>query len=244
MRSPCPRWCCLAIGLVSLPAIAQPVDGDAGLGSVGEVEPSAQKTDDVARHARPHRVIDEEPVRFVLGARLGVGLPVRLTLDGGDLWPRAHWASLNTPIQLDFGARLGFGLVLGGSFQLAPHHPSVVSESALSFRLGLQADFRFVNGRNRLVPWLGGAVGWEWLTARDGTSLARDYLLSGPTGTLQGGFDIRLGKHRQSGAWTLGPYLAVQITHFLWAWSMWPLPSAELATHALIIFGVRSSVTF
>lgn len=185
---------------------------------------------------------------FVLGARLGLAIPGGRAARGTE--NIGYAVPVAVPFQLDLAGRLSFGLGFGGYFQLAPggtdHCPADATCSALSMRLGLQAEYRFLQGR-RVMPWVGAGVGLEWLFLRleAGGQESRSYY-SGPEGVLQGGVDFRLGRR-----WAIGPYLALHVAEYSRRRFETPLgtqdetiPSGERATHTWTVLGVRSSVTF
>ena len=186
---------------------------------------------------------------FVLGARLGLAFP------GGKIDRAAsegisYAVPVAVPFELDVGGRFSFGLGLGGYFQLAPaatdHCPAGHTCSALSFRLGVQGEYRFRNGE-RVMPWVGAGFGWEFFALEEKaggqTTTATAW---GPEGNVQGGVDFRLGRR-----WAIGPYLALHFARFDKEKVDGPagnqtvtVPSGERATHTWTIVGVRSSVTF
>jgi hypothetical protein len=247
----------LVVALVlSLPSFAQTGEpSDAGTGEWNPPEDSRKPQSNVDLDSLVDRwrhraaAADDLPPKlagFLLGVRLGLAIPLG-KMASGNTWPISHWVPLNVPIQLDFGGRLGSGLGIGGYFQFAPHATANCPSGncyALSFRVGLQAEFRFLNEEGPMMPWVGAALGWEWLKAWEEAHLfGGEYLLSGPELVLQGGVDFRLGRR-----WALGPYLAVHVSQYYWSGSTLsssgPLPSSDFTTHAWIILGVRSSVTF
>jgi len=195
---------------------------------------------------------DREPPKlggFVLGGRLGFAFPEG-KIDRGAQKGISSAVPLAIPLELDLGGRFPFGLAVGAYFQLAPGAtdcPSNETCEALYSRLGVQMEYRFLNGQ-RVMPWVGGGLGWEWFSFREEAPgvAAATVTATGPELSLQGGVDFRLGRR-----WAIGPYLTLAFGRFdreelksSFGNASATVPSGDRTTHTWIHLGVRSSVTF
>jgi len=143
---------------------------------------------------------------FDLGVRLGYAIPF------GDVFQNAGLAdglSGAIPFVLEAGYRFNPNVTAGLLFQYAFGQPKNCPDScsASIVRFGAEAIYSFRTG-NMLDPWLGAAIGYEWLnTSETGTPDAQfsgvEFL------TLQGGADYRMGPQ-----FALGPFLSFSIARY------------------------------
>jgi hypothetical protein len=164
---------------------------------------------------------------FELGARLGYGIPMGEVADDGDL---SDGISGMIPLQLDLGYRVLPELMIGGyvmygfgftgdtisdSCDRLDDIPGVTAScSTHDLRLGIQAQYHFLP-QEKLDPWLGLGVGYEWLTF--GTDIAGGGSESDVSFTargfeflnLQGGLDFEVAD-----SLALGPFLSFSIAQY------------------------------
>lgn len=155
---------------------------------------------------------------------------------------------MQLPLQLDALWREG-RLAAGAYASLALGRVSVAACtdgaecSGSAFRLGAQATWALPPPRGWPAPWIGGGLGWEWISwSRDrlGSETARGF--AGPEAFLQGGAEWSLGARV-----ALGPYALLAIGRYARASVETPVASAssdvgERAFHAWIHLGVRCRV--
>lgn len=185
---------------------------------------------------------------FVLGGRLGVGLPGGEVDGSGEL---AEVVDLAVPLQLDVGYRFTT-IAVGAYLRLGPGKldPLLASDCdavgascrTYDVAFGAQLDVRLSDGNAR--PWLGGYVGAETLRydVRSGGSTAALDARGWELGA-QGGIDFAWG------AMTLGPYAAIGVGRFttgtlLIGGTKIAGDIAEKRTHTWIHAGIRAGFGF
>jgi hypothetical protein len=210
-----------------------------------------------------------EPSGFHLALRTGFGLPLGHYADVRNL-ASFRDSDVNAlgddthgviPVWIDAGYWLDPHILVGAYFMYGLVLPKTASASdplgggcpegldcfALGLRFGVQAQYRFAPG-NATSPWLGLALGYEWISTQiEGelfsTRFEADTTHSGPDLLqLQGGVDFALSE-----VFALGPFAAVSAMQYTSC-------SLELAGeesdceiedggwHGWLVFGVRGSL--
>jgi hypothetical protein len=186
-----------------------------------------------------------------------------------------HFASGQVPVWFDIGARISDKLFVGGYFQYgvvvfsdalerecvdleqrkATADEAVVADCSFhDLRLGAQIQFHFGKPGLRLDPWVGGGVGYEWLSLGmfyQGGGSATDGDLSETLHgfefmNLQSGLDLRM-----SDSTAFGPFVALTLSTYRIARSScdgdcgdwdheWTSIDDEVF-HQWLYFGIRGS---
>lgn len=115
---------------------------------------------------------------FELGARTGYAIPMGKVSDEGTSNKLSDSVSGVIPLQLDVGYRVLPSLMVGGyimygfgitgdaldkSCDLIKASGADASCTSHDVRLGLQAQYHFMPDAS-VDPWIGGGIGYEWLT--------------------------------------------------------------------------------
>ena len=154
--------------------------------------------------------------KFVLGLRLGFGLPLGDAAKDG---PMSDYASGQIPIWVDAGymvtrnimvglyCQFGIGLV---SSKFKDNLPAGVSTSAYDLRFGAQAQYHVMPGQS-MNPWFGLGFGYEL----GGVSASRGGVEESISGSgfeyvnLQGGLDFRVTSYLG-----IGPFVSFSLGEF------------------------------
>jgi hypothetical protein len=168
--------------------------------------------------AVPASAEEQLPVRFEVGARAGIALPIgnaagaSLNSPGTSLADLVAWT---VPLQLDIGARIG-PVFVGGRASYAfgktgSSFEGASARSASDVRVGFEVLWHF--GADRKVdPWAGIGVGYEWLNLSVGASngsVVYATLRGFEWVSLQLGIDFVLGRN-----FRLGPYLESNVAQY------------------------------
>jgi hypothetical protein len=142
-----------------------------------------------------------------LGARIGYGLAMG---DVGGTLAMSEWVEGQVPIQLDalyratpkvaIGAYLSNGLGLAGEVC-----DGAADCSARVTRLGVQVTYSFRG--ERVLPWIGAGIGYEWSTVDDGST--KGTFTGFELLNLQCGGDYKVNEHL-----SVGPYVMLSISQF------------------------------
>lgn len=156
--------------------------------------------------------------KFVLGARLGYGIAMGDAIEDDKL---SDAVSGHIPIWLDLGYMVtpnimvglygayGFG-ILGSDLSDACDLTNVDCSVSM-FRFGLQGQYHF-SPAEKLDPWVGLGIGYEWLmaTAPAGLEATQDVTVRGfEFVNLQGGADFKLAPN-----FGLGPFLSFSLGQY------------------------------
>jgi outer membrane protein W len=189
--------------------------------------------------------------KFVIGARLGYGIPMG---DGSEGEAMSDGLSGQIPIWLDLGymvtpnimvglyGQYGFGL-LSSDMNDACDTQSIDCSASI-VRLGIQGQYH-LSPAEKFDPWLGLGIGYEWATL---SQSAGGVSLSTTTKgfefvNLQGGLDYKL-----SPAFGIGPFLSFSLGQYGSYSSSGGGQSAsgdidKTAIHEWLTFGVRGAFT-
>lgn len=160
-----------------------------------------------------------EPLRIAAGARLGwaaaagdaaKGLPVREFALASQV-PLQLDATLRAWRALDAGAYLSYGI--GGVDRRAIFGlcgGAGADCSGRAWRAGVQARWSFPALRDRLVPWAGVALGWQWASVDlEGPLGASRLSANGLEAGVQGGAAWRVTPRLSA-----GPYLSLSVGRY------------------------------
>ena len=209
---------------------------------------------------------DGEPGRLRLGLRSGFALPYGRFADIRTLatFRDTNVHSLSDdihgaiPIWLDAGYQLTPRLMLGGYAVLGLVLPKVAPAmnplsggcpenfdcSGLGWRLGIQAEYRFLSGP--LQPWVALGLGYEWVHSHIQGQQLNFELASWHSGPeflhVQAGADFRA-----SPSLALGPFLALTAMQYTscsleWMGQSQPCQLDDKAWHGWVSFGARGTL--
>jgi hypothetical protein len=197
-----------------------------------------------------------------IGASVGAGLPIGdvdapRTIFGNTVDdPLSRTVAILVPIGLEVGGHVARSWTLGGSLTIAPAIPGSslgsqctgISCTVLDFRIGFGARYHF-RPEDRLDPWLGAGLGYEWLhvgastqyqsseASASGFELARleaglDWGFRAPTTHADGTVTSR--------AFRFGPFVELTLAQYDWR-TVFPSSSRfdSTARHGWLMFGLR-----
>ena len=144
---------------------------------------------------------------------------------------------------LDLGFRINAYVTVGALVQyafLAVKDSACSSCSGSMTRLGGQVLLRIPVENSRVLPWLGLAAGYEWMSVdgSSGTVGAKGFELA----TLQGGVDLLGGRHA-----SLGPFISFSIGRYDTTTASGDAsvsPMGEKDIHEWLQIGLKGTVTF
>ena len=218
--------------------------------------------------------------KFELGVRTGYAKPFGRVYDhegsssGGKI---TNVVVGQVPFWVDMGARIGGQLFVGGYVSYGVEvfsgdysdmcdeadraleaQGGNVSCSASDVRLGAQAHYHFGGPDVGIDPWIGGGLGYEWLSVSETASAGGESLEIGATAhgfefvNLQGGLDFPVSE-----AVALGPFVAFSLASYRKArlicdGSICDQLDADETTnayddtalHEWLFFGVRAAFVF
>lgn len=231
-----------AFAATSFAQTAAPDDGAAA-------EPTAEPATSPAAEApatptEPEAVGETSAGKFVLGLRLGYGIPMGDATKGN---PLSDGTSGQIPIWLDVGYMVTRNIMVGayGQYGIAfvKDCPSGASCSGSDIRIGLQGQYH-ISPAEKIDPWLGVGIGYEIASLKataggqeaSSTTKGMEYL------NLQGGADFKV-----SPAFGIGPFLSFSFGKYSSATIKIPgLPDqsgdiSETAMHQWLTLGVRGA---
>jgi outer membrane protein W len=174
-----------------------------------------------------------EPGKFVLGLRLGYGLPMGSIMKGDKM---SDAFSGMIPIWLDVGYMVTPNIMVGvyGNYGIVSLKDCSGDCSASQLRFGVQGQYH-ISPAEKLDPWFGLGIGYEKMSVKaggdDGSISGMEYL------NLQAGLDYKL-----SPAFGLGPFLSFSLGQYGSASSggvSADIP--ETAMHQWLTLGVRGA---
>lgn len=212
----------------------------------------------------PAATSDEKPAakgdgKFVLGLRLGYALPMGAVAENNDgsssnmsdtvsghvpIWIDAGYM-LSSDVMFGFYTQYAFGGVAGPlKAQCAQASSAGISCSASDVRFGIQFQYHSARGQ-KVDPWLGVGVGYEWLTVnvsgagQDGSTTAQGFEFF----NLQAGLDFKA-----SHDWGFGPFISFSLGQYGSTSNSGSVarvsPGGDIANPALhewLTFGVRGT---
>jgi hypothetical protein len=165
------------------------------------------------------RAEEQLPVRFEVGARAGIGLPIGKAAGASQNSPQGtslgDLVAWTVPLQLDIGARIG-PVFVGGRASYAfgktgSAFDAASSRSASDVRVGFEVLWHFA-ADHQVDPWAGIGVGYEWLnlsaSANNG-SVVYATLRGFEWVNVQVGIDFALGR-----TFRIGPYLESSVGQY------------------------------
>jgi hypothetical protein len=249
----------LSLGGLAAPAIAAPVDeGELPAAPASSSAPGASSAPGPASSGGPQPATESTPepstdVQFAVRS-LGWSFPLGTLAAGGADVTQAIKGAF--PFILDLGGKIGAhvfaGIYLG--FNPGPVGRAFdglckgdVTCAANNVRLGFQVQYHLLP-HARTNPWVGYGLGFEAVTIVAESSVRGDHETKGGTTSFQGpelahlsgGVDYRLSESFGFGpfvALTLGRYSTRNVHSQLGQASTY---SVDPATHAWLLFGVRS----
>jgi hypothetical protein len=211
---------------------------------------------------------------FELGGRVGYGVPFGKIADesaplfddrrfdaatGEDDYDMRYWfASQIVPVQLDVGYRVSQRVFVGGYFSYGTVQVGDVCDSdefesiacdSRDVRAGAEVTYHF-SPPSEDSGWVGGGVGYEWLTARQRVSLGEQkswesHTFHGLEANVQAGYDFSA-----TDSVRIGPYALVGVGRFTGVSSEFEydvesgrnsVPIDDEAQHGWVMFGLKAS---
>lgn len=237
-----------AFGLVcafAATSFAQTTAPEDGAATEPVAEPTAAPTAEATTTpTEPVDAVETTAGKFVLGLRLGYGIPMGdATKDN----PLSDGTSGQIPIWLDVGYMVTRNIMVGayGQYGIAfvKDCPTGFSCSGSDIRIGLQGQYH-ISPAEKIDPWLGVGIGYEIasLKATAGSQEVSSTLKGMEYLNLQGGADFKV-----SPAFGIGPFLSFSLGQYGSATTKIPgLPDQsgdipETAMHEWLTLGVRGA---